>query len=154
MAKAKAGENNADIVAGAAAQRPEISKKFRANVAPADVTDRLKIDYVKPASLAKMGRFNIIDGYERTSRFGTECAFEFVIVEPGQNEGAKGTVTFKETPVRRKMIEIVRKSGSVGPYTLAPVGEEFEGNKPWGFVPADGSEVVADTAEVVPAPAE
>jgi hypothetical protein len=87
-----------------------------------------------------MGRFNITGAYVRESQYGEECAFEVQLVDPGNLQGTSGTVTFKETPIRRKLVDIVRKKGSVGPYVLRPVGENKKGNAPWGFVAADGSE--------------
>lgn len=128
--------------------RPEIDKKYRANVAPADIVDQLKVDYIKPRELAGMGRFNITDAYERNGEFGFECCFEVVIVEPGELVGARGTITLRETPVRRRLVSIVRKAGVVGPYTLVEVGREVRGNQPWGFVPADGSETVIEKETV------
>jgi hypothetical protein len=143
MGKEKKNGNGSEPVAETVqtTELEPIPPQLRARNNPADIQDELQAEYVKANDLAGMGRFNIVGAYVRESQFGEECAFEVQLLD-GVNRGATATVTFKETPVRRKLVDIVKKRGSVGPYVLQPVGENTKGNKPWGFVPADGSSKV------------
>lgn len=141
MATAKDKAQPGDKFAAAAAL-PEIPANLRARNAPGAIKDQLQAEYVKSADLAGMGRFNIIGAYVRESNYGEECAYEVQLVDPGKLQGTTATVTLRETPIRRKMVDLVKKLGSVGPYVLRPVGENKKGNPPWGFVPADGSEAI------------
>ena len=124
-----------------ATQPQEIPAHLRARNKPGSISDQLKVEYLKPSALAEMGRFNITGAYLRKGNLGDECAYEIQIVEPGENQGASATLTLKDTPVRRKMVDIVKRAGSVGPYVLKQVGNKGPREQwPWAFVDPDAPE--------------
>jgi hypothetical protein len=111
-----------------------------------DLTDELSVEYVKSADLAGH-RVNLIGAMNRVGKYGDECVFEVQYLD-GTNEGCTAIVTLKSNLVRQKLVAAIQRHGVIGPVMLTEVGEEVDGNRPWGFV--DASDADPAQAELLP----
>jgi hypothetical protein len=141
MGKSKDAQATHDAGANAAAaDAGNIPSRARQGIN--DVAKRLQITYVKPIHLQHMGRFDIVAGHIRKERgkFQEQCEFEIELLD-GENAGAQALLTLTANPQRRRLVDILRSSGSVGPVVLRPVGKAQEGqSQAWGFVDPDSPE--------------
>jgi hypothetical protein len=145
-----AAANNAAVAGvqadAAMARLPRASRRLR------DIADAIRVEYIRPVELSKLGPFNLVDAHIRQARgeFGIQCDYECIILT-GDAAGASSMLTLNESPTRRKLVEQIQKYGSVGPVLLRPVGKEIRGNQPWGFVEPGTPEAegVVDPAQAV-----
>jgi len=101
-----------------------------------EVASELSVEYIKSADLAKMGQFNIIGATKRKAqgKFPDQVNFEVQLLE-GDNAGATGIVSMKETPMRLRLHNVINEKGSIGPVLLVTgTDDPAPGNSaPWVF---------------------
>lgn len=115
----------------------------------------LRLDYMKPADLAKQGAFFITQASERVSRkFNQdECVFEITLGDAAEYPGAEIVVTLPTTPVRKRLVnQVQRTRRPVGPCYLYMMTDERGNDKAWAFLSeAQYQEAIGQTSAFPPA---